>query len=309
MTETPSERILCVMREDEHDEELIEALEYASHYEIVSVFSFEDAIEEIANGDYTLLITEFDLLDMSAIDVLAAVNSLRPKISSIVIDDSLNPQHAIRAFRLGAIDYMYRPVNLDFLLIRIGQELLQRKKRTAQPERAEKPIAPVRNNARDQRLDPTKRAAAFVLRRAHFVQINELLKDLKDHIGASFAGLLDADHNVISAVGELGSSDLMTLKQVFASDLGGIRKLTNVLDEKNFSHTFLTGESTSVFISEFGEAHPVSMVVITPADSKPGMVVLWAKRAANEVGEIIKNAIQMAKRSTETIEANKSRLL
>lgn len=285
-----AERILCVLRPDYHDEMLVETLQAATDFHIVPVFCFEDAVEEIANNDYTLLITEFELSDMSAIDVLAAVNSMKPRLSSIVIDDALNPQHAIRAFRLGAIDYIYRPVNLDFLLIRIGQEFAQREAR--QRLHLKETEAHLKDlPRRDSRLDPRQRAAAFVLRRSHFVRINDLLADLKHQTGATFAGLLDSDHNVISAVGELGSGDLMTLKSVFANDYG-IRKLSAVLDEKNFSHTFLAGENNSVFISDFGEEHPVSMVVVTPAESKPGMVVLWARRAADEIKSIINEAVR-----------------
>jgi ActR/RegA family two-component response regulator/predicted regulator of Ras-like GTPase activity (Roadblock/LC7/MglB family) len=282
------ERILCVLRPGQNDEMMVETLQAATDFQIVPVFCFEDAVEEIANRDYTLLITEFNLSDMSAIDVLAAVNSMKPKISSIVLDDSLNPQHAIRAFRLGAIDYICRPVNLDFLLMRIGQEFAQREARQRmQLKETEAHLKELPR--RDRRLDPRQRAAAFVLRRPHFVKINELLADLKHQTGATFAGLLDGDHNVVSAVGELGSSDLMTLKSVFANDYG-IRKLSAVLDEQNFSHTFLAGENNSVFISDVGDEHPVSMVVVTPAESKPGMVVLWARRAAAEIEAIISQA-------------------
>ena len=287
---TQHERILCILRPDRYDEMLVQTLQAAIDCHIVPVFSFEDAVEEIASSDYTLLITEFDLPNMSAIDVLAAVNSLKPKMSSIVIDDALNPLHAIRAFRLGAVDYIYRPVNLDFLLIRIGQEFAQREAR--QQMRFQETEAHLKElPRRDRRLDPRQRAAAFVLRRSHFVKINDILTDLKHQTGATFAGLLDGDHNVISAVGELGSSDLMTLKSVFANDYG-IRKLSAVLDEHSFSHTFLAGENNSVFISDFGDKHPVSMVVVTPATSKPGMVVHWARHAADDIEAIIEDAVR-----------------
>src|SRR5690606_17546520 len=85
--------------------------------------SFEDALPEILLTEFDLIVTEAELPDLSGMDLLAVVGGLRPKARVIVIDDDLSAKSAVAVYRLGAVDYLYKPLNMSFVLMQIERQL------------------------------------------------------------------------------------------------------------------------------------------------------------------------------------------
>jgi DNA-binding response OmpR family regulator len=280
------ERILIVAKDEELRTALTDTLEMAGGYATNQSSTFEEALSEILLVEFDLIVTEAELPDLSGMDLLAVVGGLRPNSSVIVIDDDLSAKSAVAVFRLGAVDYLYKPLNMTFVLMQIERQLEKKRTFRSIPDQDEKPKRqPPRDRAK--RLDPRTRPAALVLGRQQFKRINMELNRLLGHVRAGFVGLVDADGNMVGAAGTLDDYDLQLLTGALSIDHKAQNSLASILDENKFHSTYFEGDQMGVYIIEFGKPYSVSLAVICNADVKPGMVWLYSKRTAAIVDEIL----------------------
>jgi DNA-binding response OmpR family regulator len=286
------ERILIVAKDEDLRSQICDTLELAGGYATHQAGTFEEALSEILLTDFDLIVTEAELPDLSGMDLLAVVGGLRPGARVIVIDDDLSAKSAVAVFRLGAVDYLYKPLNMTFVLMQIERQLEQKRTDRARPIDQEQPQSREITKDRAKRLDPRTRPAALVLGRQHFKRIGVELNRLLGHVKASFVGLVDADGNMVGAAGTLDDYDLQLLTQALSIDHTAQRSLASILDESKFHSTYFEGTSNGVYIIEFGSPYTVSLAVICGADVKPGMVWLYSKRTAAIIDEILKTIPQ-----------------
>lgn len=286
------ERILIVAKDEDLRTQLSDTLELAGGYATNQSSTFEEALSEILLTDFDLIVTEAELPDLSGMDLLAVVGGLRPGARVIVIDDDLSAKSAVAVFRLGAVDYLYKPLNMTFVLMQIERQLEQKRSERARPIDQEQPQAREVAKDRAKRLDPRTRPAALVLGRQHFKRIGVELNRLLGHVKASFVGLVDADGNMVGAAGTLDDYDLQLLTQALSIDHTAQRSLASILDESKFHSTYFEGTNNGVYIIEFGSPYTVSLAVICGSDVKPGMVWLYSKRTAAIIDEILKTIPQ-----------------
>lgn len=286
------ERILIVAKDELLREQLVETLEEAGGLETVQAINFEEALSEILLTEFDLIVTEAELPDLSGMDLLAVVGGLRPGARVIVIDDDLSAKSAVAVFRLGAVDYLYKPLNMSFVLMQIERQL-EIKRSGANRKETEEP-ARASNVQRDRakRLDPTTRPAALILGRSQFKRINEQLQLLLSSVKAVFVGLIDTDGNMVGGAGTLDDYDLQILTQALSIDHSAQKSLASLLDETKFHSTYFEGDRNGVYIIEFGAPIIVSLAVICSTTEKPGMVWLYSKRTANIINEILKSVPQ-----------------
>lgn len=286
------ERILIVAKDEDLRTALIDTLELAGGYATTQSSNFEEALSEILLSDFDLIVTEAELPDLSGMDLLAVVGGLRPGARVIVIDDDLSAKSAVAVFRLGAVDYLYKPLNMTFFLMQIERQLEMKRAEQSRPEPEEMPKNANIGRDRAKRLDPRTRPAALMLGRQQFKRINMELNRLLGHVRASFVGLVDSEGNMVGAAGTLDDYDLGLLTQALSIDHTAQRSLASILDEAKFHSTYFEGDRNGVYIIEFGGAYTVSLAVICGADVKAGMVWLYSKRTAAIVDEILRGIPQ-----------------
>ena len=249
------ERILVVAKDEDLREMLIDTLEQAGGYSTVQSSTFEEALSEILLTDFDLIVSEAELPDLSGMDLLAVVGGLRPGARVIVIDDDLSAKSAVAVFRLGAVDYLYKPLNLSFVLMQIERQLEIKRGEENAPKVDEKPKPVAVSRDRAKRLDPSTRPAALVLSRNQFKNINAALNRLLGHVRAGFVGLVDADGNMVGAAGTLDDYDLQLLTQALSIDHSAQRSLADILSETKFHSTYFEGDEMGVYIIEFGQPY------------------------------------------------------
>ncbi len=282
------ERILLVAKDDELRAMLTDTLESAGQYRINSSSTFEEALSEILLNEFDLIVTEAELPDLSGMDLLAVVGGLRPNAAVIVIDDDLSAKSAVAVFRLGAVDYLYKPLNMSFVLMQIERQLELRRGMGSVQQQTAAPKPQALTQERARRLDPRTRPVALMLSRQQFKRLNWELSRLLGHVKASFVGLVDTDGNMVGAAGTLEDYDLQILTQALSIDHRAQRSLASILEEYKFHSTYFEGERTGVYILEFGTPHTVSLAVICNTEVKPGMVWLYTKRTAAIIDEMLK---------------------
>lgn len=286
------ERILLVAKDEDLRNQLVETLEQAGGYTTVESSTFEEALSEILLTDFDLIITEAELPDLSGMDLLAVVGGLRPNAKVIVIDDDLSAKSAVAVFRLGAADYLYKPLNMTFVLMQVERQLDIRRIEKALKEQSEQqqpPRTPIVPRDRSKRLDPRTRPAALLLGRNQFRKIEAELQRLLGHVKASFVGLVDTDGNMVGAAGALDDYDLQVLTEALSIDHVGQKSLAKLMDETKFHSTYFEGDKNGIYIIEFGEDIVVSLAVICGHQVKAGMVWLYSKRTAAIIDDILKS--------------------
>src|SRR4030095_12219875 len=227
---TRQERILIVAKDEPLRAALVDTLESVGGYAVNHVGSFEDALTEILLTDFDLIVTEAELPDLSGMDLLAVVGGLRPEARVIVIDDDLSAKSAVAVYRLGAVDYLYKPLNMTFVLMQIERQLQVRRAQMMQTEPTEASKAAQEDiGDRARRLDPRTRPAALVLGRQQFKRINWELSSLLGHVKASFVGLMDSEGNMVGAAGTLQDYDLQLLTQGLSIDHSAQRSLARIV--------------------------------------------------------------------------------
>jgi DNA-binding response OmpR family regulator len=283
------ERILIVAKDEQLRNDLVETLEEAGGYSTVEATTFEEALSEILLTSFDLIITEAELPDLSGMDLLAVVGGLRPGARVIVIDDDLSAKSAVAVFRLGAVDYLYKPLNMTFVLMQVERQLEIKRQEAVMRETIELPKQTLVPRDRSKRLDPRTRPAALVLGRSQFNRIEAELNRLLGHVKASFVGLIDTEGNMVGAAGTLDDYDLQVLTRALSIDHSAQKTLANLLEEDKFHSTYFEGEQNDVYVIEFGTEIIVSLAVISEHHVKPGMVWLYTKRTAAIIDEILKS--------------------
>ncbi len=282
------DHILVVAKDSESRDLLISTLMMAGGYRITQASSFEEGLNMLLAHQFSLALVDVQLPDLSGIDLLTVVNSLRNQVPVILVDDQVSAKSAIAAFRLGAIDYVAKPINLDFVLMRIDRELRLARKAPLAVLHKSDPIAdsPAAEINQSTSQPPS---TALIIRRDQFEAINSILTDLFVQLKAQFVGLVDSRQNLIGAAGRLENADLILLTKAISLDTSASKPLLDLVGETNFHTTHFAGEKNGVYIIEFGQQRNVSMIVICTVDVKLGMVWHYTKRAALSVMDILNN--------------------
>lgn len=90
-------------------------------YTIFIAISGEDGIKIAKENLIDIILSDFKMPDMTGIEVLEEVKKMNPEISFIMITAFGTVENAVRAMRLGADDYISKPVDLDELDILIDK--------------------------------------------------------------------------------------------------------------------------------------------------------------------------------------------
>ena len=88
-------------------------------YKIFSASSGREGIEIIKNNPVDIILSDFKMPDLNGIEVLEQVKKINPEISFVIVTAYGTVENAVKAMRLGAFDYISKPVDLDELDIMI----------------------------------------------------------------------------------------------------------------------------------------------------------------------------------------------
>jgi DNA-binding NtrC family response regulator len=94
-------------------------------YQVATATTGEEALEMIEKQDFGVVILDVRLPGQTGITVLKQVKALKPEIKSIIITAYPSTELSNEAKRLGAIDYLIKPVAPDDLERLIRETLLK----------------------------------------------------------------------------------------------------------------------------------------------------------------------------------------
>lgn len=85
-----------------------------------------DAVAKIARGAYDLIVLDLQMQPVGGIEVLKAVKAYDPDTFVIILTAHSTVESAVDALRLGAFDYLFKPVMPDALRKRVREALQER---------------------------------------------------------------------------------------------------------------------------------------------------------------------------------------
>lgn len=84
-------------------------------YRIFSASSGNEGIKTVQNNIIDIILSDFKMPDKTGLEVLEEVKKINPEISFVILTAYGTIENAVKAMRLGAFDYISKPVDLDEL--------------------------------------------------------------------------------------------------------------------------------------------------------------------------------------------------
>ncbi|MDR0497842.1 MAG: sigma-54 dependent transcriptional regulator, partial [Treponema sp.] len=269
-------RILVAEDEKNIREGLTEALELDNH-EVVTAADGKEAYKRFQKGDIDLVITDLRMPGFSGEELLEKILTESPGFPVIVLTGHGTIETAVKTMRMGAWDFLIKPVNLDYLSLLVKQaldnrELLFKHRRLLEELAEHKRFKTIIGTSAAMRrvFDTTSRAAptkASILITGESGVGKELVADaihdlsnrkdkplVKVHCAALAASLLESElfgHEKGAFTGavsrkrgrfELANEGTLFLDEIGEIDQGTQIKLLRVLQEKKFER--VGGEET-----------------------------------------------------------------
>lgn len=128
-----TEKILLVDDEQDFLETLSQRIGLRG-IDVASTTSAKDAIEKVGAESYDAIILDLQMPEMDGLEVLKKIKALRPEMQIIVLTGHATVKKAIEAMKLGALDLMEKPADLDTIMEKIkkahGRKLILVEKET-----------------------------------------------------------------------------------------------------------------------------------------------------------------------------------
>lgn len=113
--------------------------EESSNYEVEEASDGLEGVEMIKEQEYDLILCDIKMPKMDGVEVLEAVNKLKPEIPMVMISGHGDLDTAVQTMRLGAFDYISKPPDLNRLLNAV-RNALDRKELVVENTRLKKKV-------------------------------------------------------------------------------------------------------------------------------------------------------------------------
>lgn len=127
-TEAPSGRVL-IIEDDRQLRGLLTELLDEAEYDVQAVESGEEGLRTLQGAPFDVVLLDINLPGMHGINVLTAAPNTQTDAEFIVMTAFAEVETAVEAMKLGAFDYLRKPLEPDELLLVIERALSQRRLR------------------------------------------------------------------------------------------------------------------------------------------------------------------------------------
>jgi diguanylate cyclase (GGDEF)-like protein len=118
---------ILLVEDDRFFREMFSALLQAEGYQVETASCGTEGLDMLASGQYSLVITDLVMPDISGLEILSRVRENHPTVDVIMVTGNANLESAIFALKNGARDYLVKPVNPDEFKHSVAQCIQQRR--------------------------------------------------------------------------------------------------------------------------------------------------------------------------------------
>ncbi len=116
----PKPRILIVDDEERFVTTLAKRLIERELEVVVGVYSGKEAIEEVRNNTYDVIILDVKMPGLDGVETLREMKKIDPGIEVIMLTGHASVDSAVEGMRLGAYEYLMKPCEIDELMEKIN---------------------------------------------------------------------------------------------------------------------------------------------------------------------------------------------
>jgi DNA-binding NtrC family response regulator len=132
-----AEKVLLIDDEVEFLEALSERMEIRG-MEVTTAESASNAVDALGAGDYDAIVLDLQMPDMNGIEMLKLIRKSHPDLQVILLTGQATLEAGIEAMKLGAMDFMEKPADIDALTDKIKKA--QAKKMVIVEKKTEKKV-------------------------------------------------------------------------------------------------------------------------------------------------------------------------
>ena len=118
---------ILLVEDDRFFRDMYSSLLQAEGYQVECASCGVEGLEKLAKGQYSLVITDLVMPDISGLEILSRVRESHPTVDVIMVTGNANLESAIFALKHGARDYLVKPVNHDEFKHSVAQCIQQRR--------------------------------------------------------------------------------------------------------------------------------------------------------------------------------------
>ncbi|MDR1613573.1 MAG: sigma-54 dependent transcriptional regulator [Planctomycetota bacterium] len=122
----PKDKIVIVDDDDFMRDSLMEALDRPG-YDLRGFARAKDAVEELADGSASLLLTDLRMPEMDGMELLREVRRLDPRLPVVMMTAFATVETAVQAMKEGAFDYVMKPFKAEEIDVAAERALRHRK--------------------------------------------------------------------------------------------------------------------------------------------------------------------------------------
>ncbi|MDQ2180680.1 sigma-54 dependent transcriptional regulator [Marinifilum sp. D714] len=107
-----------------------------------TVFSAGEAIKKLENETFDLVLSDFRLPDFDGLELLQKIKAMHPSVPVIIMTSYADIRTAVSAIKMGAFEYVTKPLNPDEILLLINSALEKAQEKQDAPKKKEKKKKP-----------------------------------------------------------------------------------------------------------------------------------------------------------------------
>ena len=120
---------VLVVDDDQSMCELLESSLGRQGFDVTWTSSARDALDLVAERDFDVVLTDLGMVEMSGLQLCERLLAVRPGVSVVVVTGQGSMEAAIGAMRVGAYDFITKPVDLKLLALSVARALQHRQLR------------------------------------------------------------------------------------------------------------------------------------------------------------------------------------
>lgn len=113
-----AEKVLLIDDEEEFLGALSERMEIRG-MNVSTASNAEAAVAALDNDDYDAIVLDLQMPDMNGIELLKVIKKSRPEMQVILLSGKATLEAGVEAMKLGAMDFMEKPADIESLAERI----------------------------------------------------------------------------------------------------------------------------------------------------------------------------------------------
>jgi len=168
---------ILVVDNSQNAQELLRGVLERSGYLVSCASTGEEALNLMQKGEFNLVLTEIIMPGISGLNLLKMIKERSPDVDVVIVTSNASSFTAIRALRLGAYDFIVKPIDDDEVLYNVVKRALEKQSLTLENRQLVRDLSE-KNQALAEALDMMKTVNKVCALIASTLDIGDILRML-----------------------------------------------------------------------------------------------------------------------------------